>query len=575
MRNTTTNARTTPFAVYWGVAIACAFVLVPLPEPSGLTAYFFASQDRYGIAAAALVIGVADLVACRTRWPSDMFARLGASQVTLFAIAISVTAIAAAGTSLVFSSTPIAYDEVQAVFDAQVFLGGHLAAPVAEEWRSFLPALGPMFFLQIPGNVAWISAYWPVHAAMRALADLTVGASWCSPLLAFLALISTNHVARRLWPERPDTAFVSVVLVATSSQVLVTAMTPYAMTAHLAVNMLWLSLFLNDKRATHIGALAIGALGIGLHQVVFHLLFVAPFILLLLFQRRFALASGYISGYGLIGLAWLFYPEVLIWWHNPGAELANPFASLLLSRWGGSVASGVTGHAELVLLTLFNLARLVAWLNPVLVVLFVMGLPVAFRLRAVECAIAAGVILNLLAMSLILPYQGHGWGYRYMHGQIGCMALVAAMAWMQITPGALRHRWTGLFAVATLLSLFVLFPLNAWHAQRWALPVTAALDLIRHSSADVVIIDSRDLPFGADLVRNRPDLSNKPLTMALEQLDISALEKICATRSIAVFDRSAGARLGMVGASDAPRGGTSGTSPQRAFLNANCKAERL
>ncbi|HEX9073937.1 MAG TPA: hypothetical protein VF852_18540, partial [Pseudolabrys sp.] len=82
----------------------------------------------------------------------------------MFAIAISVTAIAAAGTSLVFSSTPIAYDEVQAVFDAQVFLGGHLAAPVAEEWRSFLPALGPMFFLQIPGNVAWISAYWPVHA---------------------------------------------------------------------------------------------------------------------------------------------------------------------------------------------------------------------------------------------------------------------------------------------------------------------------------------------------------------------------------------------------------------------------
>ena len=92
-----------------------------------------------------------------------------------------------------------------------------------------------------------------------------------------------------------------------------------------------------------------------------------------------------------------------------------------------------------------------------------MGLPVAFRLRAVECAIAAGVILNLLAMSLILPYQGHGWGYRYMHGQIGCMALVAAMAWMQVTPGALRHRWTGLSAVA-----FSPEPIRSFPPQRLA-----------------------------------------------------------------------------------------------------------
>ena len=89
------------------------------------------------------------------------------------------------------------------------------------------------------------------------------------------------------------------------------------------------------------------------------------------------------------------------------------------------------------------------------------------------------------------------------------------------------------------------------------------------------MVDYRDLPFGADLVRNRPDLSNKPLTMALEQLDISALEKICAARSIAVFDRSTGTRVGMIGASDTPPGDRSGTSPQRAFLNANCKAERL
>jgi hypothetical protein len=559
----------------WGVAIAWALLVLPLPETSGLAGYYFATQDRYGMAAALLVLVLADAAAPHMAVGSDLFFRLGESRLAAFGVAVSVALIAAAGASLVFRATPIAYDEVQAVFDARVFAGGQLAAPVADEWRPFLSALGPLLFLQFPENRAWISAYWPVHAALRALADVSVGASWCSPLLAFLALLSTHRVARQLWPDRPDAAFVAVALMATSSQLLVTAMTPFAMTAHLAANMLWLALFLTNTRAAHVGALAVGALAAGLHQVIFHPLFVAPFILLLLFQRRWKLAAVYIGGYGLIGLGWLIYPELVVRWHNPGAAGGDPIASLVVSRWGDAVASGVTRHADIVSLTLFNLGRLAAWLNPLLVILFVAGLAVARRLRGVERAIAAGVVFTFVAMTLILPYQSHGWGYRYMHGQIGCMALVATMAWMRVKSGAAGDRRTGFFTGVTLLSLVVLVPLNAWFAYRWARPVTAALDIIAQSSADVVMIDYLDLPFGASLVRNRPDLSNRPLTMALEHLEIPALRRLCVGRTIAVFDRSAAARVGMVGAQEPPADDASWRSPQRVFLDAECHPARL
>ena len=73
---------------------------------------------------------------------------------------------------------------------------------------------------------------------------------------------------------------VAAVLLATSSQFLLTAMTPYSMTAHLALNLAWLWLFLRGGVVGHSLAIAVGALACGLHQLVFHPLFVAPFALL-------------------------------------------------------------------------------------------------------------------------------------------------------------------------------------------------------------------------------------------------------------------------------------------------------
>src|SRR6266852_644436 len=81
------------------------------------------------------------------------------------------------------------------------------------------------------------------------------------------------------------------ILLACSSQFLITAMSPYAMTAHLALNMVWLWFFLRDTRAGHLMAAGVAFVACGLHQVIFHPLFAAPFLLSLLVARRWKLAA--------------------------------------------------------------------------------------------------------------------------------------------------------------------------------------------------------------------------------------------------------------------------------------------
>jgi hypothetical protein len=118
--------------------------------------------------------------------------------------------------------------------------------------------------------------------------------------LAALAVVTNFGVARRLWPTRLDAALISALLVATSSQVLVTSMASYAMTAHLTLNLIWLRMFLRDDKIGHGAAIAVGFLASGLHQLIFHPLFVAPFVVRLWASGRRPLALAYIVRYSVI-----------------------------------------------------------------------------------------------------------------------------------------------------------------------------------------------------------------------------------------------------------------------------------
>jgi hypothetical protein len=105
-------------------------------------------------------------------------------------------------------------------------------------------------------------------------------------------------------------AGLAVLLLATSGQVIFTGMTAYAMPAHLFFNVVWLWLFLIDRRGTDLAALAVGFMAMGLHQSLFHPMFAGPWFLLLLWQRRwgrlalFALPYGGSSCSGCSGQRW-------------------------------------------------------------------------------------------------------------------------------------------------------------------------------------------------------------------------------------------------------------------------------
>ncbi|MCA3584611.1 MAG: hypothetical protein IOD03_13090 [Methylocystis sp.] len=535
----------------------------------GLSHYFFMTQDRYALVVVAGLLVVLPRFAPRMRTGAARLLELVGRKSALLSLLSITVLVAAAGTYLVFGATAISYDEVQADFDARVFASGRLAYPVAEAWRPFVDALGPMFFLPVPNGVAWISAYWPGNAALRALFDLTIGMVWCGPFLLAVALTSTYSVARKIWPDRPDAAVIAVLLLGTSSQVLVTAMTPYAMTAHLAVNMLWLRLFLQDRPLAHAGALLLGVLGVGLHQVVFHPLFVAPFVLMLLAQFRFRLAAFYIVGYGIVSAAWIIYPEWLAWSIASGTDLADPLRSMI-ARWTDGNAQGRLGHSDGPALAVLNVARLVAWLNPALVMLFVVGIPVAVTRGALPRALLASTLLTGMVAMAILPYQGHGWGYRYVHGGLGTMALVAAIGWVALTDRDGVRTWAPIPIAASLASVLVLLPLNAIHAAHFVAPIREALEVVQKAPTAAVVIDDSHVPFAADLIRNKPDLSNVPKTFLLHALDSKAIAELCRRGPVSVFDDAAARRTGMIGVAERPV-----KTPKRIELDASCRPAGL
>ena len=461
-------------------------------------------------------------------------------------IAAGSAVVAAAGWFVVCHAYPLSMDEFMAGFDAEIFRHGRPLAEIPQVWRAYDVPLQPQFVLHVPGGAAWVSLYLPVNAALRAVLGL-VGAAWASgAVYAVVTLVTVFALARRFWPERPDAAVVAVGLVATSPQFLVTAMTPYAMSAHLAFNLVWLWLFLRPDWKSQSGAIVVAALASGLHQVVFHPLFAAPFVLDLWLSRRWARAALHTGAYAVIVLFWILY------W-----KLVDPAG-------GVGVAGGSSLGVELfvrriqALLVNFNLAgigfmaknlvRFIAWQNPLLPALALVGIAAAIHLDGTFRALLAGMALTLLVCWVLLPFQGHGWGYRYLHGFLGSLALVAALGWVRLTEALAepdRRAARAMLVLGCAVSVLVLLPLRALQVEAMIRPYAAATRAIDRTPAEVVLIDPTGLFYAADLVRNDPFLRNRPKRMDLGTMTDAQVRGVCALHPVALFDRREGLALGV------------------------------
>jgi hypothetical protein len=267
----------------WATALVILAVLLieqfELAAQHPMTRFLMQTQDVPVLVLVSLALLALAFWRLPQAWGQLLEGAASARPVHLVGVLAIVAGIVVLGTKFCALGYAFSRDEAMVEFDAAILATGRLIATVPPEWRPFVPALQPEFRLAIPGDVAWVSSYLPGNAALRAVLGLVFNSAFTNAILMLVAVLAVFAIAKRLWPDRPDAWAISVLLLATSSQALFMAMTPYAMSAHLALNLLWLWLFLRDDKAGHLAAVGVGFVATGLHQIIFHPLFVAPFLL--------------------------------------------------------------------------------------------------------------------------------------------------------------------------------------------------------------------------------------------------------------------------------------------------------
>lgn len=509
----------------WLVLALVAGVLLLVSMRGNLTRFYLAQQD-FPVLVLGLLLALAASVRLAPRErPIDLSAR------SLALIGGALILVTFAGHWLVLLGHDQSRDEQMASFDAAVFASGRLVAELPALWHRNAPALNTLFMINLPDQQAWISAYLPVNAAFRALVATLFGTPWLTgPLFTALGMAALWGCARRLWPDRRENAVLAVLLYATSAQVLMAGMSSFAMSGHLALNLVWLWLFLGRSRKGDLACLAVGFLATGLHQPLFHPLFAAPILVLVLLERDWKRAALFFAGYLAIGAFWLGWPGWMGDLMGSGSEAAR---TGFLERLVDTIAEGSPNRYQLMLA---NLLRFLAWQPLLLAPLLLLGMAAARR-EVMAVGLLGGLILTVEVMLVILPYQGHGFGYRYLHGLIGNAILLAVFGFHRL--GELAPIWRALLVRTTIAGAAIVLPLQAWMTWRDYAPQARVSKAISAHDVDYFVVGIWDAPFSIDLVTNPPDLDRRPIRLFADNLKPETIAAICATKpSIALADRT-------------------------------------
>ncbi len=462
-------------------------------------------------------------------------------------LALATTLIAALGVDWVYYRFSLSMDEFLLIWQARVFLAGHLLAPIPEGWAELSRALQPMFMHLDLANQLWYPVYLPLASALYALFDLIALGPWSNALLAGGSVVLTAAIARRAWPEERQAPGLAALLLATSPQLLITAMTPYAMTAHLFFNLLWLWFFLTDTRWGHLLAALVGLLAVGLHQPHVHPFFITPFMVSLLWQRRWRLTFGYAAWYAAVLLLWIYWRDIATWWVTGGMKIGGTSASGTgLMALLQVLVANFEGFRTLFILT--NLARFLAWQGPLTVALLI---PALFGLRQAPYLVRMllwSMLLTILAHVALSAGQGHGWGYRYLHVHLGSMALIGVWGWLWAKQNLADTDRLTAMRLGTLLLLagvLVGLPLRMLQTGSFVRPFAEADQYLNSLNVDLIFIDARDIWFGIDLTRNDPFLRNKPKMMVAQYAGGEGLQRLCHGKTAVLIDHTSIEYLGL------------------------------
>lgn len=530
-RGSATLACLVPFggpARFYAVCAACAFALsLAYLQSSNITAFYLDRQDRWLLLLAALL-----LCLCAVRSVAVTALPL-IRPATLLVFSVGLVAVLLAGHFLVLDGYDRSRDEQMASFDAIVYGSGRLVAHLPVFWRDHSDALNTSFMYPADQRAAWLSNYLPFNALFRAVFAKVATPALTGPIMTALGGVALWGCLRRLWPEDAQSVTVGCLLYIGSAQVLLNGMTSYAMPGHLALNLCWLWLYLRDTRLCDATAVVVGFTAMGLHQPLMHPMFAAPLLFLLVLDRRWDRVVVFLVGYAAAGAFWLWWPGMI--WHLAQADPAAlppegvDYATRLLQVIKQGDPRGLPNMVA-------NLLRFAAWQHLLLVPLLLVGAHAA-RSDRLAAALAGGIIVTVFAMAVLLPYQGHGFGYRYLHGLIGNAIILAIFGWRKLSLDQNATGLPGFLITATLANLAILLPVQLWMAHAFYSASANASHRVDRIGADFVVIGAADARDAYDLVYNQPDLDNRPIRLLKETLTVAAVKDICGNKpTVALAD---------------------------------------
>lgn len=525
------------------IAAGCATA-----KGNALTLHQVQSQDLPVLVLLALSICAAAVLGPAWRFPARL-----RPWWALLLFGLAVSALLAGGAYAIFGNYPLARDEHMVVFDMAVYDHGRLAIPLAPFWRPYAGALVPDFLLNERMPVGLVSAYLPVNALLRLSFSKLANPVWFNPLLALAGGAALLDIARRTFGAQDRACWAVLLVYLLSAQMLVNAMTPFSVTGHMALNLIWLAAFLRGGKLGHSLAIATGFLAVGLHQLVFHPVFVAPFLLWRLREGQWRIFLLYAVAYAALILWWAYYPMLP---QVQAADLATAGAKtgshrnfitervlpLLLQR-----TPGTTG------LMVLNMLRFFAWQNFALLPLLIAGVPFALRERGLPRALLLGILLWLVLITFLLPYQGLGWGFRYLSPYLGSFALLAGFGYRQLEL-RLGARADGVVLVLSGVTAVVAMPFLLVNTHGFAEPYLALERLVARQPTPFVVIDTAvsDPADGGwaqhplDQVRNLPDLSNRPLRFSGNRVNAEMIARLCAMGPVTLITRADMHRVGFM-----------------------------
>ena len=463
--------------------------------------------------------------------------------------AIAMAVALAWGTYALMGNFALSRDEHMVLFDMAVFDKGRLALPIDPQWRPYALALVPRFLLNGRDPTGFVSAYLPMNAVLRLAFSKLADPAWFNPILVVVGGGALLDLARRIFPSDARACWVVLLAYILSAEVLVNAMTSFSMTAHLALNLLWLAAFLRGGKLWNALAIGVGFVAVGLHQLVFHPFFVAPFLLWKWRCGERRIAGLYAVAYAAICLWWAAYPMLvspLV--AGPGESASH--ANFISQR----VVPLLLMHDPRALpLTLVNLLRFFAWQNLLVVPLLVAAVPVAIRERSLARPLLLGAVLWTLFLALVLPEQGRGWGYRYLDGYEGSFALLAGYGYRELEQW-IGRKADGMAVLLSGLTALVAIPVLFTTTHRLVQPHLAVERLIAAQQTPFVLVDddltqSPDHQWtdsALDHVRNMPDLGNRPLRFSSADLDPPLLAALCSRGAVTLITVADMHRVGFI-----------------------------